>query len=280
MLPPVGTNFPSMIGEPSMCGTCIADSTSWSLPSFILRCCRAGRSWTEQPPVLCQILCQSCGPQCWPEFQDCSVNIRAVSLLFHGFLSVRRRVHIHPRRSLWTLQPALSSPDGWSTEIGTQSGRLHSKNLTPWPIPVNSFFSGLFATAQSGHGKIFCSCPFAWEGLRDLHGDHLGEVTFDQAALRVAAQLFSLLLVSHLFHILVQSLISFILGLHRQFGLHSQVATGEAVWEQDHSILPRMPSPIRFRVSQSLLVRNERRERKVDNRLQESLEVGRPLQSF
>ena len=34
-----------------------------------------------------------------------------------------------------------------------------------------------------------------------------------------------------------------------------------------------MQSPIRFRVPQSLLVRNERREGKVDYRLQESLEV-------
>ena len=72
------------------------------------------------------------------------------------------------------------------------------KILSCHRVFINSFFlfSGLFASTQIGHGKIFCRCPFSRQGLRDLHGDHLGEVAFDQATFRIAAQLLALLLVT------------------------------------------------------------------------------------
>lgn len=47
----------------------------------------------------------------------------------------------------------------------------------------------------------------------------------------------------------------------------------KAIWKQNHSVLSRVSSAVGLCVSQSLLVRNQRRKGKVDHRLQESLEV-------
>lgn len=58
------------------------------------------------------------------------------------------------------------------------------------------------------------------------------------------------------------------------------MATRETVWEQDYSVVPGMPGAVWLRVPQSLLVRDQRREGKVDNRLQGSLEVVNRKKTF
>ena len=70
------------------------------------------------------VLCQNCGPKCWPVREDQPVKLGTVPLLPHGSLWICRGVHIHSRWNVRVLQYLLPAPNRWSTKRQTLQGNF------------------------------------------------------------------------------------------------------------------------------------------------------------